>query len=90
MTSKHTAMVIYLVIAAGSLYMGFERQGFLPWATLLMGLVGIATLTLLPLLRTLFVLAGITLSVIFSWAGAVYFVYSTWESGEVVGIQLTP
>jgi hypothetical protein len=87
-TSKSLAISVFILLLLGSLFLAYERLGLLPWISVLLSGVGLALMTVLTGRRSLYCLVLISGLVGFSWAGSTYYVFSTWESGEVVEIQL--
>ena len=86
--SKTLAISLFILLLLGSLFLAYEREGLLPWSSALLSGVGLASMTFLRGRRSLYCLVLISSLVGISWASSTYYVFSTWESGEVVEIQL--
>ncbi len=76
---------ITIVIATVAL---LDRDGVLPWATLLIGSGLIGKIWLKPSAKDVAVSLGFMLIAGCLWAGTVYYVISTYESGEVVELAI--
>ncbi len=85
---KTAAIFLFVLLMLGSLFLAYQREGLLPWISVLLSGVGLALMTVLTGRRSLYCFVLVSGLVGSGWAGITYYVYSTWESGEVVEIQL--
>lgn len=86
--SRTAATFLFVLLLLGSLFLVYEREGLLAWGSALLGGLGLALMSVLHGRRSLYCLVTIYAVVGICWAGSIYYVYSSWESGEVLQIQL--
>jgi hypothetical protein len=71
-----------------SLFLVLERQGWLPWAGVVLGGVGLVLMAVLHGRNSLYCFGLFSSVLVIAWAGVASYVFSTWESGEVVEILI--
>lgn len=86
-TQKIALAVAGLVLVAG-LYLVFERSGLIAWAALLLGAGMMAKAGFKPAKGDVGLSLGLAIVLIVAWIGTFYYVISTYESGEVVELEL--
>lgn len=84
---KTIAVSTFSLLLLISLYLVYQRTGLLPIVGAALGGLGLALTAFLQGKKLAYSLIGIVLAVVMAWTGSIYFVFSTWESGEVVEIQ---
>ena len=82
---KTIAISLRAATLIGSIFMSVERVGALPYLGILLG--GILTLKLSST-RLFYYALSTSFVVALSWGASFYYVFSTWESGDVVQISL--
>jgi len=81
-------MVIAVLIAAVGLLLAFERGGVLAWVGCVVGTALFAKIYVRPSRFDLGTSIGAATIWALAWAGTIYYVLSTWESGEVVELAV--
>ena len=90
---NHSTTIAYCLaglLLGLSLYVAYERTGLLPWVGAGFGIAGLIVTALASKKAALSFSVVSVFIVIASWGGSAWFVFSTWESGEVVEIQFEP
>jgi hypothetical protein len=90
---KANSWIVFSVVILGgvvlvSTYFVLARGGWLAWCGAIFGCLGFAVISRLPDRLKLWCSIAILLSLGFSWLVTTYYVYSTWESGEVIEIEI--
>jgi len=86
--SRQAAITLLILLLGGSLIIAATRTGLLSWLCALFACAGLLAMRYLQGRQALYgalLVVSITAAL---WVGSVYYVYSTWESGEVVQIRL--
>ncbi len=87
-STKTFALTVLAIILLSSLVLALTRTGYLPWLGIVLGALGCLATLRTTELRALKISMSIAILVMGSWAGSLYYVYSNWESGEIVDISL--
>lgn len=80
-------MIAVLATLAG-LYLVFSHNGLIAWFALLGGVLLLGKIWRRPTERDLALSLGLILVPVLLWAGTYYYVISSWESGEVVELEI--
>lgn len=86
--SKSVATSLLALLLLGSLFLVYQREGLLPWGSTLLSGVGLMLMMRLRGRWSLYCSLIIAIVIGTSWTASVYYVYSSWESGEVIDITV--
>lgn len=82
-----TALLAGLIVAVG-LILVIDRSGIIAWLALLAGGALLAKALIKPGPRDLLLTLGTAVVLVAAWVGTFYYVISTWETGEVVELDI--
>lgn len=82
------AIAVAVFIAGAGMLLVVERGGALAWAGLMLGLALLAKAWVRPSPMDVRVAFGVATIFALTWFGTLYYVVSTWESGEVVQLMI--
>ena len=85
---KIAALSLLGIMLLVSAYMAYARLGLLPWFGILLCALGLFVTRNQTGRRALFSATSLFIVIAASWTGTLFYVYSNWESGEVVDISL--
>ncbi|MEQ8689930.1 MAG: hypothetical protein RIC89_03715 [Pseudomonadales bacterium] len=86
-TKVITALLAGLTVAVG-VYLVIDRNGIIAWLTLLAGGALLTKALIKPGPRDLLLTLGTAVVLVAAWVGTFYYVISTWETGEVVELDI--
>lgn len=85
---KASALTLLGIMLLVSAYLAYARLGLLPWFGILLSALGLLLTRNQTGGRALASATSIFIVIAASWTGTLFYVYSNWESGEVVDITL--
>ncbi len=88
MNSNRLALVVTGLAIAGALVVLIDRGGLIAWTVLILGIALLGKIWRIPSRQDLGLSIGLVLVSILTWAGTLYYVISTYESGEVVELDV--
>ncbi|MGI9327039.1 MAG: hypothetical protein ACR2PZ_17610 [Pseudomonadales bacterium] len=86
--SRTGAVFIAGLTVVVALILLVDRGGLIAWATLIIGVALLAKIWLKPARLDLGFSVGLAVVPVLAWFGTLYYVISTWESGEVVELAI--
>lgn len=87
-TTQKVAAAIAGIMILVALVLVVDRSGVIAWSALLMGVALLAKVWFRPAKSDAGLAAVVALVPALAWAGTLYYVISTWESGEVVEVVI--
>ena len=86
--SQRVAVLVAGLTTAAALVLLVDRSGLIAWSTCLAGIALLAKIWFRPHKLDLGLSVALATVPVLAWVGTVYYVISTWESGEVVELTI--
>ncbi|MFP6806826.1 MAG: hypothetical protein VB957_06550 [Pseudomonadales bacterium] len=84
-----TSLGLFLTMVIASIFVALDRGGWLAWSGILLGCIGIILSMVLRKRGSIYCFIGFFAVITSAWCGVAYYVYSSWELGEVIDISIT-